>query len=141
MKKIVKYSKEKVTVNWQPDKCTHSAKCVHGLPSVFNQNAKPWVNMDGASLKDIKSQVTACPSGALSLNIETMEDVKVNQDGINTSKVEVMKNGPYIIKGPCTIIDEYGKEVKKEGNIALCRCGASSNKPYCDGSHKDAKVL
>ena len=46
-------------------------------------------------------------------------------------------NGPYLIEGPVDIYDTAGNKISTEGRprIALCRCGASSNKPFCDGTH------
>ena len=51
-------------------------------------------------------------------------------------KIHVAANGPFLVNGNCTIIDKDGKETNREGKTALCRCGASSNKPFCDGAHK-----
>ncbi len=51
-------------------------------------------------------------------------------------KVEVTPNGPYLIKTECLIVHSDGREETKIGTVALCRCGASANKPYCDGSHR-----
>ena len=69
MTEIIRYySKEDVTVVWKPNLCTHSGMCIRGLPSVFNRNARPWVNMDGSEAQEIAMQVRKCPSGALSLN-------------------------------------------------------------------------
>jgi CDGSH-type Zn-finger protein len=55
--------------------------------------------------------------------------------GNENIKMQVSKNGPYIVKGVVTIINSDGTEIVKEGTIALCRCGSSNNKPYCDGAH------
>lgn len=50
-----------------------------------------------------------------------------------------LPNGPYLIKGPVKLLDRDGKEFQVEQeHVALCRCGQSSNKPFCDGTH--AKV-
>lgn len=59
------YSNGEITVHWVPEKCVHAAKCVTGLPSVFNIKARPWVNMQGATTEEIKRVVEACPNGAL----------------------------------------------------------------------------
>ena len=61
------YPKEDVTVVWQSEKCTHSAKCALGLPNVFKPREKPWVQVDGAGKQEIIDQVAKCPSGALSM--------------------------------------------------------------------------
>jgi putative redox protein len=61
------YSNEDVTVVWKPELCKHSARCATQLPQVFNPAAKPWVNVDGATSKEIIEQVAKCPTGALSI--------------------------------------------------------------------------
>jgi putative redox protein len=65
-----KYAKEGVTVLWQSALCTHSAKCIRGLPEVFDVNRSPWIDVEGASVEEIKAQVAKCPSGALSIVAE-----------------------------------------------------------------------
>lgn len=66
-RKIVKrYSKGDVTVIWQPDLCSHSAICFHGLPQVFDPRRRPWIVLDGATGEEVVAQVERCPSGALS---------------------------------------------------------------------------
>lgn len=51
--------------------------------------------------------------------------------------IEFMPNGPTLVKGAFQL-KEKGQWIKKNGPVALCRCGHSKNKPYCDGSHKAA---
>jgi CDGSH-type Zn-finger protein len=53
--------------------------------------------------------------------------------------VTANENGPYLVPGCATYIDANGKEQKTTGSMfALCRCGQSGNKPFCDGAHKKA---
>ena len=54
----------------------------------------------------------------------------------NNTRVEVMANGPLLVHGTLEVKDASGKTESKSGVTALCRCGASDNKPYCDGAHK-----
>jgi putative redox protein len=61
------YSNAEVTVEWRPDLCVHCRKCVEGLPAVFNLDARPWVNINGATADEIRKQVGECPSNALAL--------------------------------------------------------------------------
>ena len=53
--------------------------------------------------------------------------------------IRCRENGPLVVHGPCRIVDHQGNEITlpagKE-NVALCRCGRSQNKPFCDGSHR-----
>jgi uncharacterized Fe-S cluster protein YjdI len=71
MKDIIKkYSNGEVTVIWQPAKCIHSTICFNGLPEVFDPQKRPWVNIEGATTKQIIDQVKECPSGALTYQID-----------------------------------------------------------------------
>jgi uncharacterized Fe-S cluster protein YjdI len=73
-KDIVKrYSNGEITVVWQPSLCVHSAICARGLPRVFDPRRRPWVILDGFDSKTIVDQVERCPSGALSIEINTPE--------------------------------------------------------------------
>ena len=140
-KEIFKYSNNEVTVVWKPNTCIHSTLCWKGLIEVFNPKEKPWIKIDCAATERIIEQVRKCPSGALSyyLNTETTADGtpdKVVAEAANIMKVEVTANGPYLIKTECLIVHSDGRKETKTGTVALCRCGASGNKPYCDGSHR-----
>jgi uncharacterized Fe-S cluster protein YjdI len=53
------------TVTFDPTRCTHSGKCVRGLPAVFDGKRRPWVLVSGADTTTIEEQVRRCPSGAL----------------------------------------------------------------------------
>lgn len=134
------YTNGEVTVVWKPDVCIHSTLCWKGLIEVFNPKARPWVKMDGASTEKIIEQVRKCPSGALSyfMNAEIAgEDPgKVVAESAHITKIEVTANGPYIVKTECVIVHSDGREEIKNGKVALCRCGGSANKPYCDGNHR-----
>jgi len=59
------YTNGEINVLWNSDLCTHCEYCHKGLPAVFNPDARPWVNMQGATTQEIVDQVQACPSGAL----------------------------------------------------------------------------
>ena len=132
------YTNGEVTVVWQPDMCIHSAKCVIGLPGVFDNKKKPWVNMEGADTAAIIAQVKTCPSGALStyLNSVQPEAVAPVETAIPAIKAVVLKNGPLMVHGEIIVCDADGNEVKKGPKTTFCRCGASANKPFCDGSHR-----
>jgi CDGSH-type Zn-finger protein len=51
-------------------------------------------------------------------------------------RIQVADKGPYLIQTDCVIVHIDGREETKTGTVALCRCGASANKPFCDGHHK-----
>lgn len=59
------YEAPGITVTFDPARCTHSGKCVRGLPTVFDVRRKRWIQLEHASADTIAAQVAACPSGAL----------------------------------------------------------------------------
>lgn len=127
------YTNGEITVVWKPNVCIHSKLCWTELGEVFNPRARPWVNIDGASSERIIEQVDRCPSKALSY---FRNDNPVNTDDVQAeSIVEPVPNGPLLVYGNLKVKDTDGHETQKNKVTAFCRCGASSNKPYCDGSH------
>ncbi len=51
--------------------------------------------------------------------------------------ITLMDNGPLLVKGTFALMDATGKPYTQKETVALCRCGSSKNKPFCDASHKD----
>ena len=131
-KEIIKeYSNGELTILWKPKKCIHAAVCVEKLPKVYKPNEKPWIQIENATTKELKKQIEACPSGALSYVVagESSEEAHLE------TKVEVLENGPLLVYGTLHITNADGTKEKKNKTTAFCRCGASKNKPYCDGEH------
>ena len=129
------YVGKEITIHDNRKICSHAKECVNNLPSVFKLGSKPWIDSDGSKMQDIIRTVRKCPSGALSYSIDGIEyrDPKEQRDPILT----VLKNGPYSITGGIDLIGEnieFGEGASKE-HYTLCRCGASENKPFCDGTH------
>jgi CDGSH-type Zn-finger protein len=53
------------------------------------------------------------------------------------TKITPYRNGPYLVRGPFTLVDQDGNEIEvKRRVVALCRCGRSQTRPFCDGTHK-----
>lgn len=130
-----KYSNDKLTVHFDANVCIHSKVCVNGMPEVFNTKEKPWVNMQVDAADEIADQVKKCPSGALS--IEWNEQKPESKfDSEKLTSIKASKDGPYIIEGSFRYYDADGNLVLTKDRIALCRCGQSGNKPFCDGTHK-----
>lgn len=128
------YSNDEMVVYWNPEKCIHSRNCVKGLPKVFDRSKRPWINMKGASSEEIMKVIDRCPSGALSYKI-VGKDQENALESEPSASIKVMKNGPLIVEGSCALIDREGKRIAGCGPFALCRCGKSLKKPFCDGTH------
>jgi uncharacterized Fe-S cluster protein YjdI len=131
-----KYSNGEVTIVWKPNLCIHSKICWTELREVFDPFIKPWIKPEAAPTERIIAQIRKCPSGALSYymnrDAEPGDKIEIDAETI----VEPTKDGPLMIYGNVTIKDSHGTLTKKSNATALCRCGASGNKPYCDGSHR-----
>lgn len=141
-KEITKeYTNGALTIVWKPKKCIHSEVCITTLPDVYKPKEKPWIRPENTSITTLKSQIDACPSGALSyyLKNETMKEKKANE--ISATQIIVAQNGPLKIKGNLEIQLASGEVVTKEGTTGFCRCGASEIKPFCDGSHKKIEFI
>jgi CDGSH-type Zn-finger protein len=55
---------------------------------------------------------------------------------VNNVTLTPIDNGPYLVKGSVTLLDAEGNQYELSDTIALCRCGHSSTKPFCDGTHE-----
>ncbi|MEY3926240.1 MAG: hypothetical protein RIS16_191 [Actinomycetota bacterium] len=53
-------------------------------------------------------------------------------------KIQVKKNGSIRVTGTADFVDAEGNVIETKTDFSLCRCGASKEKPFCDGSHRDA---
>ncbi|MCI5083906.1 MAG: (4Fe-4S)-binding protein [Saprospiraceae bacterium] len=134
-KDIVKeYKTDEITVVWKPNVCIHSEKCWRGLPEVFNPKGRPWINVNDTAATKIADQVEKCPSGALSYYWNDGRDT--NKESTPEVQIQVLSQGPLMVKGTVEIELADGSKHFKEKQTALCRCGASGNKPFCDGTHR-----
>lgn len=129
----VSYAGKRITIHDNRGICAHAGLCTERLGSVFRMKQEPWIDPDGASVEEIVETVKACPSGALSYSVEDVE----YRDQARAPMVTVTDDGPYAITGGIEMIGvTFGEGASKE-HYTLCRCGASKNKPFCDGSHWD----
>ena len=125
------YAGKRITIHDNRAICAHAGFCTDRLKSVFRMRQEPWIDPDGASAEEIIETVKKCPSGALSYSIDAVE----HRDQEREPMVTITDDGPYAITGGIELIGvAFGEGASKE-HYTLCRCGASKNKPFCDGSH------
>lgn len=129
---VREYTRDNLTIVWKPGLCIHSGVCVKALPEVYRPKEKPWIRPELASVEALKAQIARCPSGALSFR-EATATQSVEAD---LPTLQVVPGGPLIFRGRVQLEQEGGSQTL-EGRSALCRCGGSSKKPFCDGSHKN----
>lgn len=128
------YEAEGIVVHFEARRCIHAGACVRGLPEVFDVDKRPWIDPERASASDIADIVHRCPSGALTYERLDGGPPEPVSDGAPT--VKAARHGPLFLRGDVEIADHTGATVCVGPRVALCRCGASQNKPFCDNSHR-----
>ena len=99
---------------------------------LFDESRRPWVDVNGASADQIEAAVALCPSGALRTRRPGAAPVERRQG----PEIRASADGPLLVSGGVRILDARGDVLYEGEKAALCRCGGSANKPFCDGSHK-----
>lgn len=121
----------KVVIRFEAKKCIHSRYCVLGRPDVFVPNVQgEWIHPDRAAPHEVAQIALNCPSGAITYERLDGGD---NEAPPLVNLVRLRENGPLAFHAPVSIAGEPAGL-----RVTLCRCGASRNKPYCDGSHAGA---
>jgi len=127
------YVGKAITIHDNRAICAHAGECTDNLSRVWRMGQEPWIDPDGAPVEAIIEVIRACPSGALSISIDG-EEAAVPGDH---PAIRVSKHGPYHVTGGIELVDAAWGEGAPRDHYTLCRCGASKNKPFCDGSHWD----
>jgi CDGSH-type Zn-finger protein/uncharacterized Fe-S cluster protein YjdI len=132
-KKIHIYETEEIKVTYDIKRCIHAAECVRGLRKVFNPDKKPWIQPANATAKEVANVIEKCPTGALHYEMKKSER---EEKPSSKNRVQLTRNGPVYFFGDIEVEDHEGNTVLKDTRFALCRCGASGNKPACDNTHE-----
>ncbi len=133
--KIFKYSGDRAEVSWHGGLCIHIGECGRAKGDLFVGGRQPWCQPDLASDDEVKDVVTRCPTGALSVSFA---DGSNPEEANPENTVNVAYNGPLFVSGQLEIDGAPADAPGLSFRAALCRCGQSSNKPFCDNSHDDA---
>jgi len=123
------YVGKKITIHDNRGICSHVGYCTDGLPKVFQMGVEPWINADAETVGKIIQTIKKCPSGALSYSIDGI----LYNNFSEHPEIKITENGPYFVKGTIELHDKDHPE--SEEHFALCRCGKSKNKPFCNGQH------
>ncbi|MDP8288324.1 MAG: glutamate synthase-related protein, partial [Candidatus Electryonea clarkiae] len=129
--KRVNYTGKKITIHDNRGICAHIGNCTDNLPSVWRMKTEPWIDPDGAKASDIINTIHMCPSGALSYSTHNTE----HRDQDRDPALQITKDGPYYVTGKVLLVEEPLADRVSTEHYALCRCGGSKNKPFCDGTH------
>jgi CDGSH-type Zn-finger protein/uncharacterized Fe-S cluster protein YjdI len=127
------YGDDRIQVEWEPKLCIHVQSCVHRLPEVFDATSRPWIHVEAADADRIAETVAACPTGALHFR---RLDGGPQEEAPEETEIVPRPNGPLFLRGRIRILDADGTLIREDTRVALCRCGGSGNKPFCDGTHR-----
>ena len=129
---VREYRTDSIVVSFDPALCIHLAECLRGAPEVFNTLRRPWVQPEAASPDALAEVVRRCPSGALQYQRLDGQSGEPVTSGL---EVTVVPSGPLLVRGDVVVVAADGTELRTATRLALCRCGHSQNKPYCDNTH------
>ena len=119
-----------LTLSFEARRCIHARYCVTGAPTVFLANVKgPWLHPDTLPVERLAAIAHECPSGAIRYR---RKDGKADESVPPVNLAAVREAGPYALRGALRL-----DGVDIGFRATLCRCGASKNKPFCDGSHHE----
>ena len=124
------YRGARITIHDNRALCAHSGVCTDGLPGVFRLGNEPWIDADGADAAAAIAIIQRCPSGALTYTLDGASPTP----GLRELLITASANGPYFVSGGLELRCE-GATPRDPRRYALCRCGGSKNKPFCDGTH------
>ena len=122
---------KQVRIRFDGSKCIHSRGCVLSRPDVFVPNVQgEWIHPDAATPAAVAELAHQCPSGAIMY--DRLDDGPDEQPP-KVNLVRIRENGPLAVHADLKVAGQ-----PTAFRATLCRCGASKNKPYCDGSHTAA---
>ncbi len=133
--KKVTYEGADVDVQWDGRLCIHIGECGRAKNELFVGGREPWCQPDTVNADEVTEVVRRCPSGALSY---IRKDGGAAEVAGSENVVQVVYNGPLYVSGDLEIDGAAADMDGVRFRAALCRCGQSKNKPFCDNSHEQA---
>ena len=132
-KNISTFHGNDIDVSWDGRLCIHIAECGQAEGELFVGDRKPWCIPDKVSAEQVAEVCERCPTGALSY---TEKHGRLTEQAPGENTVTVVYDGPLFAHGQLTIDGKPGDMPGVNYRAALCRCGQSKNKPFCDNSHR-----
>jgi uncharacterized Fe-S cluster protein YjdI len=130
-RRLQTYTTDAITVTFDPTRCIHAAECIRTAPAVFDSRRLRWIKPELGDPALIARAVHRCPTGALSYALPDGEP-----EAADAAEVRPAPDGPLYVRGEARIETEDGRVIAEGFRMALCRCGATKNAPFCDGSHR-----
>ena len=121
-----------ITVNDDRSLCVHAGFCGTKATNLWS-----LVDETGDSSARIQAMnmIDACPSGALTYTLDGQDEAN---EACLPTQVQIIDDGPLYLQGGIAVESAEGDRYEVRNRVTLCRCGASANKPFCDGAHSEA---
>jgi CDGSH-type Zn-finger protein/uncharacterized Fe-S cluster protein YjdI len=132
---IFRYPGKDADVTWDQRLCIHIGECGRAKGDLFVTGRKPWCQPDLTTVAEVVDVCERCPSGAL---VYQVKDGKTVERPAAENTIVVTYNGPLFARGALAIASAPPDMAGVQFRAALCRCGHSKNKPFCDNSHEAA---
>ncbi|MEM9181104.1 MAG: CDGSH iron-sulfur domain-containing protein [Pseudomonadota bacterium] len=132
---IFEYKGDTQTVTWDRRLCIHIGECGRAKGDLFVGGRDPWCDPSVSDQADIADVVSRCPTGALA--VRDQDGNAVIEVAPDENEVLIANDGPLYVSGDLSIEGASDDMQSATRRAALCRCGASKNKPFCDNSHRD----
>lgn len=137
-KNLFVFPGDDVDVTWDKRLCIHVQECVKAKGELFVTGRKPWGDPNVTDADYVVEVVSRCPTGALTV---TRKDGGTGETSPETNRVVIANNGPLYVTGRLEIDGAADDMEGVKVRAALCRCGDSKNKPFCDNSHEEAGFI
>ncbi|EIC22353.1 CDGSH iron-sulfur domain-containing protein [Thiorhodovibrio frisius] len=124
-----------IEVHFDQSLCIGIGECGRATGDLFQQGRTPWCMPDASTPAEVREIVERCPSGALSYSDKTGGP----ETPPSENRITVISDGPLYATGDLHIEGAPAEKPGLKTRAALCRCGKSQNKPFCDNSHRAAK--
>jgi CDGSH-type Zn-finger protein/uncharacterized Fe-S cluster protein YjdI len=131
---VFEWRGEPGAVTWDKRLCIHVGECTRAEGELFKKGRDPWCNPDLSDRADVAEVVVRCPTGALAFHPASGDPETPPER--NTAAIS--SDGPIYLHGDLSIEGASDDMPGVRTRAALCRCGESANKPFCDGSHEKA---
>nr|WP_070961145.1 CDGSH iron-sulfur domain-containing protein [Hyphomonas sp. Mor2] len=132
---IFEYKGDAQTVTWDRRLCIHVGECGRAKGDLFVTGRDPWCDPNLSDMDKTEAIVARCPTGALA--VKGGDGAYLTEPVPAENDVHVSNDGPLYVSGELSVDGASDDMHSVRRRAALCRCGASKNKPFCDNSHRD----
>lgn len=132
-RKVYRFDGKRVEVAWDGRLCIHVQECTRAKGKLFESGRDPWGQPDLGEPDYVGEVVRRCPTGALTYR---RKDGDEGERAPEVNTVVISNNGPLYVEGDLAIDGARDDMPGVRHRAALCRCGASKNKPFCDNTHE-----